>query len=99
MGFAQHSIYVMRVYLFLNCMKTEKIWNCFGDVVGVNFSRFTDLGERTKEQALVNLTRMGLIYWEGYYQVILWGLGLERNRRCFNGIEKNMAQIICDIKD
>lgn len=78
-------------HLFIICEETQIIWNFIGGSIGINFVRITSLRERLKMPAMKRLSMFGEIFWESNFYVIAWELWLERNKRCFKGVEKELT--------
>lgn len=58
----------------------------------------SNLMERIMQDSMHNLTILGRQFKRLTLHVIFWGIWLERNRRCYEGKERNLNQVIYEIK-
>lgn len=85
-------------HLFVACQELQQVWSYFGQTMGLDFSPSKSLFERLNAKLHVSATVEGRFFGDDIFHAIVWGIWLERNKRCFEGKERNKARIINDIK-
>lgn len=88
-----------RTHLFSSCILSKKIWAYFWESFGLVF--YCDMGfeDLLSTPPPHSASRIGKFYWELLFHAIVWSIWLERNSRCFQGIEKRETQIISSVKE
>lgn len=85
-------------HLFGSCSFVLKIWEFFHKSFGVRFDSQRDLRDICDLEEPRGLSFVGSVFWKMSFHAIMWGVWCERNRRCFEGKERLVEQIIIDIQ-
>lgn len=85
-------------HLFNDCAFSQLVWRFFGISFGVNFLSEPDIDGKLKVKPSTALSHIGKLYWETCIHAISWAIWMERNNRIFEESQKNIHQLIDEVK-
>lgn len=86
-------------HLFRDYEVTSRIWKYFSWTSENNVDDGNSLLDHIRMTIAGTDSRIRKLYLELTFHACVWGVWLERNRRCFEGKFRNEYKIICDMKE
>ncbi|OVA20230.1 Reverse transcriptase zinc-binding domain [Macleaya cordata] len=85
-------------HLMIHCPIASEVWNIFFDGFGVRWAMHKDVSQLFQERLNKSFSKEGNHLWRLLPYAVTWTLWNERNQRIFEDSERNIHQLILDIK-